>query len=89
MHTRAYRMHTWCQEKKGRALESCFGLISPHQQSILHPYLDARALLVNWLGHAMWSATVHVSRLKHGHFSKFGMLVYTSVSHYINLRNLP
>ena len=31
----------WCQEKKGRALDSCFGLISPHQQSILHPYLQA------------------------------------------------
>ena len=27
--------------EKGRALDSCFGLISHHQQSIPHPYLQA------------------------------------------------
>ena len=29
------------KRKRCRALDSCFGLISPHQQSILHPYLQA------------------------------------------------
>ena len=29
------------RRKRSRALDSCFGLVSPHQQSILFPYLKA------------------------------------------------